>query len=71
MNGIHEVRGSIPLGSTNLANTLGVRYGRPYFLELPSRPRAIGPLAGQVTSFSMRTSSSTKISCVGPCLRLS
>ncbi len=29
MNGIHEVRGSIPLGSTNLANTLGVRDGRP------------------------------------------
>jgi hypothetical protein len=34
MNGIHEVRGSIPLGSTNLANALGVRYGRPLFVRV-------------------------------------
>jgi hypothetical protein len=29
MNGIHEVRGSIPLGSTNIYNELGRPLGRP------------------------------------------
>ena len=32
MNGIHEVRGSIPLGSTNIINQIGRPNRTPYLL---------------------------------------